>query len=140
MGVGLAVAAGASLLSGAAGFFGAKSANKAARKAARLQANLTFEQRMEELRRGDLERAYTLGSVKARAAASGVEREGTPGEYVDFIDLELNKQRNFQRKAMYQERKAIREGAPGKSSGNLEAASSLLSGISGAVSIWKSGP
>lgn len=125
----LLVAGGAAILGGVMGAFGAKSANKQARKAARLQSDLTFDQRMEELRRLSFEQDYTEGLATARVAASGVENQGSPTAYLDYIRGEHGKRFQYARRQAYAEKKAIREGAPSGSAGNLQAASSLLSGI-----------
>ena len=133
----LVVAAGAAVLSGVAGAFGAKKANKAQRRAAKLQAAVTFDQRMEEIRRLSLEQDYTEGLVTASAAASGVEAQGSPTAYLKYVKREHGRRKQYAIKAARDERFAIEQGAPGSTSGNLQAASHLLSGISSAVGMYK---
>ena len=111
---------------------GAKSAS-ASRAAAREQAALTYEQRTEEIRRMKISQASNLGRATAFAAASGVERQGTPDIYLKFMEKEQGRQIDFAERSAKLEREAIRHGAPGVGASNMAAAASLLQGVSSAI-------
>lgn len=114
----------------------AQSANREAREAAFTQADLTYDTRMEEIRRMRLEQTYVESLTRARIAASGVEAGGTPALYENYLRSENVRQLDWARKSADQERKAIRQGAPGKGGANLQAASQLLQGVTSAIGLW----
>lgn len=107
--VAAAVSIGASLLGGAS----AAKSNRQAREAARLQSNLMYEQRQEEIRRTILEQNQLIGRNRAAIGASNITFQGSSQQVLRGIQAEFAKDIDWRRRAADMERTAIRKGAPG---------------------------
>jgi hypothetical protein len=104
---GLAIASiGSSILGG-------QSAKKAAKKAARSQAKLTYFQRQEEMRRQRRQDEYQKGAGVAAVGASNIQMTGSSQRYLKGMDMEAARQMAHARQAAELEKKAIKAGAQG---------------------------
>jgi hypothetical protein len=106
-------------VSAASSIFGGLSAGKKAKKAAKQQANLTFSQRMEELRRARQAAEQRIGYGRAATGASNVMFSGTPQNYLNAMTALMEQDQSMGRASAIQERKAIRAGASGVGSGMI---------------------
>lgn len=123
----------------AGGIMGARAQSQAAdaaREAAKAQAGFTYETRMEEIRRERINMRYIESLARARAAGSGVEMGGTPMLYEQYLKAENLRQENWAISSAAQERRAIRQGAPGSGAAKLASASEMLSGITSAIGLY----
>ena len=100
------VAVGSSILGG-------MSANKAAKDAAKEQAQLTYRQRQEEIRQRTLAARQEKGLAKASVYASNLQMGGSSKKYVEALDMENMREIAFARNAAEKERQAILAGAQG---------------------------
>jgi hypothetical protein len=108
------------------------SSNKKAREAAKLQSELTYEQRMEEIRRLKQEQDYALGANRAAAFASGVRLTGTSStqRFLTQMQSDFARDIGFRRRAATLEKNAIRKGASGS---NLATIASGVSSIGNSI-------
>jgi hypothetical protein len=101
----------------AANIFGGLSARGAAKKAADRQAQLTYAQRMEEIRRADYQHAFRRGAGRAALGASNVMlTSGSGSRFLKGMDTEHERQRTYALYAARKERRAIKAGARGAGS------------------------
>ena len=101
-----AVGVGSSILGG-------MNQKKAAKKAAKEQANLTFSQRQEEIRMKTKENRRVEGSTTAATYASNVLNTGSAVTYLDDMKYENMREVTRARAAAENERQAIKAGARG---------------------------
>lgn len=103
------VSIGSSILGAAGGIMG----NKRAAKAAQRQADLTFSQRQEEIRRTSSEYKSAVSYDRAAVYASNLQMSGTPQLAVDQLEGEFARDIAWRRNAAELEKSAIKAGAPG---------------------------
>jgi hypothetical protein len=103
----------AAVASSAMGAFAGKSANDAAREAAEKQAESTYMQRMEEIRRAKKEQAQQVGYNKAAVGASNITMSGSAERALGDMQTEFAKDINFRNLAAIKEKSAIEAGGPG---------------------------
>lgn len=107
------IGAGLSIASSVLGISGGLEGNKKAKKAAERQADLTFAQRQEEIRRMEGEAKFITGMNKAQIGASGVQFGGSAMTHLEDVRRTLSEDIAWRKGAAWRERRAIREGAPG---------------------------
>lgn len=132
-----AVAAGTSLLGSASSMFGASSAAKSKEEAAEKQAKFTYAQRMEEIRRRQLQDAQVEGTAVAASYASNLQGDtGSPKQYLNALRAEHGRQVAWAKEAARKEKRMIEKGgdSPGLSASLLGQAAS---GISGAIGAYR---
>jgi hypothetical protein len=112
--IGTAVSIGSSILGMAGGLSGQKKAKDAAKK----QAELTYIQRMEEIRKLRQQQQVVVGENVARAYASGVrvQKGGSTARFLNQVQSDFAADLNYRRGSAKLEREAIRKGAPGQGS------------------------
>lgn len=115
MAVGTTIAA----VSAATSIFGGLSAKKKAKRAAAEQAQLTFSQRMEELRRARLAAEQRIGMARAATGASNVQFTGTLQRYIKRMQEMAAYDQSWGYTAALKERTAIKRGAQGVGSGMI---------------------
>ena len=105
-----AIAVGTSVASGVSSIFGSKKAAEEAKQAARDQAKYTYSQRMEELRRLQLEDTQIRGEAVAGAYASNVQvGTGSPATYLEQLQSEQRRQQAYYLWAAREEKQLIEE-------------------------------
>lgn len=109
------IAAGLSIGSSLLGVAGGLKANKEAKKAAERQAKMTFLQRQEEIRRAKNEYEGITSYNKAAIGASGLRFTGSPMSALQNIQNQFSEDIQWRDSSARMERRAIREGAPGRS-------------------------
>lgn len=131
-----AAAVGGQVAGTIAGAFGSKSAADAKKDAARKNANFTFRQRMEEIRRSERDMAYTEGAALASAGGSNIAFTGSTKRYIDDLRNEHRRQISYAQTNAVEERKMIRAGgkSPGLTAGIIGQAAS---GLASAASTYK---
>lgn len=112
------IAAGISIGSSLLGVAGGLSSQGDAKEAAKKQAELTYIQRMEEIRRLKQEQQTVMGENAARAYASGVrvKKGGSTARFLNQVQSDFAADINFRRGSAKMERNAIKAGAPGSGS------------------------
>lgn len=119
------IAAVVSIGSAIAGAGASASANSRARGAARTQANLTFEQRQEEIRRARLEQAQTIGYNRAAIGASNILFSGSSQRVLQNMQSEFARDIAWRNRSAELERNSIIKGGPGAGANWAAAASAL---------------
>ena len=107
------VSAGLSALQIGSSLLGGKKADKLAQKAAKEQAELTYAQRQEEMRRLRREAAQIQGRAIASVYASNILNTGSASRYLKELDMEHQRELLFAGQAAWKEREAIMAGAKG---------------------------
>lgn len=97
----------------ASGIAGGLSARSKAKDAARHQARLTYQQRMEEIRRQKKQNEFDYGMGVAAVGASNLQFSGSSRAYLRAMKMEQMRQVAWAEQAARQERRAIRKGAAG---------------------------
>ena len=135
--IALGVAAGAAALGGAMDFRGSKKAKDAAWK----QADLTYETRMEQIRRVEKHQEQVMGRGKAVSAASGVRMtaEASTTQYLDSMQDEFSRQLQWARDATQKEHRAIRKGQPGMGAAGASALAGAMNNFGRMYSMWGMG-
>ena len=126
-----AVSIGSSLL----GSGSAMSAASDERDAIRAQAKLTYQQRVEEIRRSKIEQQKVLGYNRAAVGASNLQMSGSPQRSINKLQEQFAQDIKWREKAAVKERKAIRSGAPGGTANfaaGARAAGSIANTVMGA--------
>ena len=115
--IGTALSIGGSIASGISGIAG----NKAAKRAAREQSELTYATRMEEMRRAEKQWEYDVGRAKAAGFASGtqVKSGGSTKAVINAMEREFVADMRWREFAAEKERKAIKRGVGGSNLGVL---------------------
>lgn len=126
-------------ISAASSIFGGLSAKKKAKKAAKQQANLTFSQRMEELRRARLAAEQRIGYARAATGASNVQFSGTPQRYLNRMEEMAAYDQSWGYTAALKERTAIKRGAQGVGQGLIAQGVGDLLGVAAARMFQPSG-
>lgn len=108
-----AIMAGVSIASSIAGTLGGLKSNEAAKQAAQTQAENTYRQRMEEIRRARRDQEQVTGQNRANIGASGLQFSGSAMRHLEDVQAEFARDINWRKKAASDEKKAIRAGAPG---------------------------
>jgi hypothetical protein len=96
---------------------GGNSQKKAAQKAAKQQAKLTYAQRQEEMRQMRRSAEYDKGAGKAAIGASNIQFTGSSKRYLQGMDMENMREIAYARNAAEKEREAIKAGAAGAGAG-----------------------
>jgi hypothetical protein len=116
-----AVSIGSSLL----GLAGSSKSNSRAREAAKLQSNLTYEQRQEEIRRAILDQNQLLGRNRAAIGASNITFGGSSQQVLQGMQAEFAKDIAWRQRSADLEKTAIRKGGPGAGANWASAASAI---------------
>ena len=93
-------------------------------------ADLAWQQTLEEVRRLEDQSRQNLGTMDATVGGSGVKMSGSVENYRGYVEREQQAQADYLYKAGEQQAKVIREG------GDAAWYKSALSGTSDAVSAW----
>ena len=125
--------AGVSVLSSIGDYRGRKKADKALRK----QADLTYETRMEQMRRRETQMRQQYGGAKTDIGAAGVTGGGTPSDYMRSMRNEFSKELDWMKRAADMERDAIKSGQTGGRSNFVGALGGAVRGLTGAYGIWR---
>ena len=122
-----AAAAGISIASTLFGVGAGLKAEKDAKKAVQRQADLTYQTRLEEMRRTGRDQEQVIGYNRAAIGASNIQFSGSAAQYLKGIQSEFARDLAWQRNAAAKEREAILAGAPGSSSSFANIASGVSS-------------
>jgi hypothetical protein len=125
-------ATGVATVSALGGAFGQISGNEAAREAAQEQADMTYAQRMEEVRRAKIEQARTLGGNVAAVGASNVQFSGSAQDSIDSMRASFARDISWRNLSAEKEKQAIQSGGPG-SSADFAAAAGAAGSIANTV-------
>lgn len=124
------VAAGAAVAGGVAQIAGGFMAADAKEQAYKSQAKFTFFQRMEEMRRQQIEDANLYGEAVATSFASNIQsNRGTPNAYLRELQSQQKTQQAYARWSSFKEKELIEEtgASPGLTLETIGTAASTLS-------------
>jgi hypothetical protein len=130
------VAAGAAILGTASSMFGSNKAAKQAKEAAKLNAKNTYAQRMEEIRRRQLQDNEIEGLAVATSYANNVQMSGSPKQYIDALKAENMREREWAKTQAKKEEEYLRKGGQTSGQGAMMLGQAA-SGISNAVLAFK---
>lgn len=135
-----AVAAGLSVASGVAGFFGSKSAADKAKSLTRQQLWAKDQDTIYNRRVLQEEQERFMGEMRASWGASNLLYSGTTRNYFSAVEAQLNREMQAFEDQALAERKAIRYGGKATASGiRNQGISSLLGSAGQAVSYYGMG-
>lgn len=130
-------AAGSAVLSGIGGALDFRGGKKG-QDAAWDQASLTYDTRMEEIRRRESQQEKTMARGKGVAHSSGIKVEGSSTEqYLDTMQTEFAKELDWMRHAAQKEKKAIRKGAPGRGANLASSLGGVAQGLGRSFQLWQ---
>jgi hypothetical protein len=146
-GAGWMVPAAMSIFGGLQGMKAGKEQKKLAKEQILMaEQNAVLAQREldEQVRRTELENKRIRSSAKARAAASGARLEGTPMEYLDYMEGEQERQLDWMKTAGASRIRLDLQGEKSRAKalkiqGQNQRTSSFFSGVTGAFSYLDKG-